>query len=77
MDTLTSGATTVGVAGASYPATGAKATLLESPVNAVLVNESPLEKLEPLEYDDVKQGSNEGRGRNLWTAQMQHLHRHP
>lgn len=62
VDTLTSGATTVGVAGASYPATGAKATLLESLVNAELVNESALEKDEPLEYDDVKQGSNDAAG---------------
>ena len=59
VDTLTSGATTAGVAGASYPATGAKATVLESPVNDELVKESLLVKHVPLEYDDVKQGSNE------------------
>jgi hypothetical protein len=59
VDTLTSGATTAGVAGASYPATGAKETLLESPVNDEVLTESLLEKHAPLENDDVKHGSNE------------------
>jgi hypothetical protein len=62
--TLTSGVTTAGVAsmaagvdGASYPATGPKLTLLESAENVEVLNESPLEKQDPLENDDVKQGS--------------------
>jgi len=60
VETLASAVTTAGVAGVSYPATGVKATVPVSPVNAVLVNESLLEKLDPLENDDdVKHGSND------------------